>query len=159
MSKEYSYLFRSDDIFNSKLVDTQFEKRGNWHKVDKSHPTTIDFLYDGYVDNTDFYGIKSILKNWTNDDKRVITNKLNMYENMKNLPGAHKYLPKTFVIDIKHKNPNYLDKFKYLFTSGKPYICKAVAAGAGTHIINTNNFAICFDHDMEYNLWKKEITK
>ena len=144
--KPSTYLFITDNIPKD-IIEKHFTLRGNWKEYDdKTYKTPVDFLYiDGkYIDNKEYYKIKSKLKNLVGDTKHSIVYKHNLYTNLLKIPGARKFLPNTITFSIRDTKPEFLYKFKQYFMAGKPYICKVVKGGGGRGIIITDKFGEFF---------------
>lgn len=124
------------------MVEAEFKARGNWIPYEPGKGHTLDFFFsDSYnVNEFKFWGYESGLKNLVGDSKKMITNKLNLYNNLKDIPGTDRFLPKTITFDILGKSLGYLDRFRNLFKPNRPYICKIVDMGAGQGIICTDKF-------------------
>lgn len=140
-TKIYTYLVKTDYL-NMKMIDAEFTKRGNWIKYNPKKHKKVDFFYiDGlHISDERFYNTKSVLKNIIGDNRKAVTVKYNLYDNLITIPGAENFLPKTIKFDIKDKPISYLNTFKQYFKNGRPMICKIGNMGEGQHIITTNKF-------------------
>lgn len=140
-TKIYTYLVKTDYL-NMKMIDAEFTKRGNWIKYNPKKHKKVDFFYiDGlHIADERLFNIKSVLKNIIGDDRKAVTVKYNLYDNLIKISGAQVFLPKTIKFDIKDKPISYLNTFKQYFKSGRPMICKIGNMGEGQHIITTNKF-------------------
>ena len=140
-SNKFTYKVVSN-IMDMNMIHTEFRNRGNWVQFEPGMNNKIDFLFidSSNVDNKNFWHYESGLKNLIGDSKKMITNKLNLYNNLKDIPGTARFLPKTIPFNISGKPLEYLDRFRYLFKNGQPYICKIVDVGAGEGIICTDKF-------------------
>ena len=130
------------DFMNMDMVHTEFKNRGNWVPFEPGTSNKIDFLFidSNNIDNKNLWNYESGLKNLIGNSKKMITNKLNLYNNLKNILGTEKFLPRTIPFTISGKTIDFLDKFRGLFKIGQPYICKIVDVGAGQGIICTDKF-------------------
>ena len=140
-SNKFTYKVVSD-FMDMDMVNTEFKNRGNWVPYEPGTSNKIDFLFidSKNVDNKNLWNYESGLKNLIGNSKKMITNKLNLYNNLKNIPGTEKFLPRTIPFNISGKTIDFLDKFRGLFKIGQPYICKIVDVGAGQGIICTDKF-------------------
>jgi tubulin polyglutamylase TTLL9 len=140
-SNKFTYKVVSD-FMNMDMVDNEFKARGNWIPYDPKSSNKLDFFFidSNNIDDTTLWTRETGLKNLIGDSKKTITNKLNLYNNLKDIPGTARFLPKTIPFNISGKTIGYLDRFKGLFKNGQPYICKIVDVGAGKGIICTDKF-------------------
>ena len=137
----YTYKVASE-FMDMAMVDAEFKARGNWIPYEPSKGHKLDFFFSdsNNVNESKHWSYESGLKNLIGDSKKMITNKLNLYNNLKDIPGTERFLPKTITFDISGKSLGYLDRFRNLFKPNRPYICKIVDMGAGQGIIATDKF-------------------
>jgi len=151
--KKYYYLVKSDYL-EPKKINAIFDKRGIWEQFDEKHPQQINPDYI-YIDTSDVYD-KSLWKYQTilksiidlSSDNYRISNKYNLGKNMRkyNKKSIERYLLTDHYInlyDIYRKNKlsnKMIEKYKYLFKTGKIWIFKAIYSMGGENIIILKTF-------------------
>jgi hypothetical protein len=156
----YTYFVRSA-ILDEKMIDAEFQKRGNWIKYDlptggnKKATRPPDFVYlDGsYSDSSRFRNIKCGLTN-RNDSEVVGINLDTLYPNLVKIPGSDSFLPWRISFTILGQEPGFLESFRKYFGTGtnksgelgnrtRVFICRPMGLSADTE--NTKNIIITND--------------
>lgn len=145
LQKQQRTYYIKSDYYSNKFVDNIFQNvksKYNWKQISNLEPfikqnRAIDFVYvDGQNrTNKQIYKAKAKVKNIVTDDKRTITLKHNLIQNLNKLPESAPFLLDQ--IDVDLSDPDYLEKIKSWYQPGKIYIFKPISeyAGAGIKVI------------------------
>lgn len=158
----YTYFVRSA-ILDEKMIDAEFQKRGNWIKYDlpsSGHKKTTrppDFVYldGGYSDSAQFRNIKCGLSNRIDTLGTGSISLDTLYPNLVRIPGSDAFLPWRVSFTIRGQEPGFLESFHKYFGSGtnksgvlgnhtRVFICRPMGLSADNEntkdIIITNDF-------------------
>ena len=132
--RKYTYLYLTKKG-DSQIAKKIFEERGNWRPYNsKKDKNKVDFLYYlsgfGSYDKSNYY-IKSLLRNLVDDNKSIITRKDLLFEKLKNIPDAKRYLVKNYTVNMDKIN---YEKIEKIFQSIGVLIFKPVGGKQGKYI-------------------------
>jgi hypothetical protein len=149
-----TYYVKSD-YYTEKYIDTLFDST-RWKKVSTTeltsyiaNKTPIDYIYlDGkHYYNPINFKLTAHVKNLVGDEKRTITSKNKLMDNLSKLPAARKFIMPQLEIDLYklYTNTRFrmqeLSKLNKVFNTKKVFIFKPVSgfAGQGIQIVTSMN--------------------
>lgn len=122
---EHTYIFKSDYMSTEEAAEV-FASRGNWRPHTGDKPATFVYLDGHHVYDKANYGLKSAMRNISDDAKKQVTLKSHLTEAL----GSKEYWPETHIIQAGGGTPN-------IFMTGNRYFLKPDKgfSGAGIKIV------------------------